>query len=123
LTDGQRAAGKAVDARRGELRFTQQDLADLSGASVRAIRDFENGVSWPHSKNRIAIAKALGWPVKAPENGHGIDELQRIADDVDQSQMSAFLTTDREAMEVALSDLPEETKRRIVARMWTERGR
>lgn len=61
MTAGQQAAGRAVRAKRGEREFTQQDLADLSGTSRRAIQDFEAGKRWPRPDNLGNLEHALGW--------------------------------------------------------------
>src|SRR5437879_13518879 len=47
--------------KRGEKEFTQQDLADLSGASRRAIQDFEAGKRWPRADTIGNLEHALGW--------------------------------------------------------------
>lgn len=61
MTAGQQAAGRAVRIKRGEKQFTQQELADLSGTSRRAIQDFESGKRWPRSDNLGNLEHALGW--------------------------------------------------------------
>ena len=56
-----RRAGHAVASRRGELRMTQQDLADKAGIDLKTVYNLESGTRWPIAKNRAAIAAALGW--------------------------------------------------------------
>ena len=41
--------------------MTQEDLAENSGASRRAIQDFEAGKRWPHETTLGNLEHALGW--------------------------------------------------------------
>lgn len=41
--------------------MTQEDLAENSGASRRAIQDFEAGVRWPRESTLGHLEHALGW--------------------------------------------------------------
>lgn len=49
-----------VRSRRRALRLTQQDLADLSGVSVRFIRDVEHGKQSIQLDSLVAVLEALG---------------------------------------------------------------
>lgn len=63
--------------RRKALRLTQQDLADLSGVSVRFIRDLEHGKQSVRLDSLAAVLDALGLelriairvPRTAPQDG------------------------------------------------------
>lgn len=48
-----------VSNQRAELGFTQQELAELSGVSIRLIRELEAGRANPGMLQLIRIAKAL----------------------------------------------------------------
>lgn len=54
-------AGIFVQARRGELRMTQEQLAAESHVDEKTIRTLESGTHWPWPRNRTAIEQALGW--------------------------------------------------------------
>jgi transcriptional regulator with XRE-family HTH domain len=41
--------------------LTQEDLAENSGASRRAIQDFESGLRWPRESTLGNLEHALGW--------------------------------------------------------------
>jgi len=49
-----------IRERRRALHLTQQDLADLSGVSVRFIRDVEHGKASIQLDSLLAILRALG---------------------------------------------------------------
>jgi transcriptional regulator with XRE-family HTH domain len=66
----QRAAD-AVEARRGELRMTQRELADAAGVDIKTIGSLEKRGRWPIARTRAAIERALKWPP---------GEMKRIAD-------------------------------------------
>ena len=57
----QRAAGKAVAARRVELGMSAAELARDAGIDPKTIRSLERGERWPWDKKRAAIEKALQW--------------------------------------------------------------
>jgi len=66
--------GALLRARRGEAGLTQEELAERSGLSVRAIRDLEHGrVARPRRETVRMLATALG----LPEDGH--EELLQLA--------------------------------------------
>lgn len=50
----------AVRGRRKELGLTQQDLADLAGASDRFVRDFENGKPGVRLDKVLDVLDVLG---------------------------------------------------------------
>ena len=60
-------------AARGLLDWTQERLADASGVSVGAIRNFEAGITNPMRANLAALKSALesGGIVFIDENGGG----------------------------------------------------
>lgn len=49
-----------IRARRVALRLGQQDLADLSGTSVRFVRNLEHGKSTARLDKVLAVLEALG---------------------------------------------------------------
>ena len=51
---------KQVKSRRKDLQVTQAMLADLSGVSLRALKQFESGKGNPTLETLSKIAKALG---------------------------------------------------------------
>lgn len=63
--------GDAVEARRLDLKLTQEGLAERAGVSSRTVHNLENAKTWPQTSNRRAIERALGW---------GPGSLQRIRD-------------------------------------------
>lgn len=67
----QRAA-RAVEARRGELGLTQQQLATMAGVDVKTVGSLESRGRWPIARTRAAIERAMGWPP---------GEMARIADE------------------------------------------
>lgn len=54
------ALGTTLRRRRKELGLTQQDLADLSGASPRFIHDLENGKPTVRLDRLVEVAETLG---------------------------------------------------------------
>lgn len=52
-----------IKSRRVVLRITQQDLADLSGVSLRTIKDIESGKANPSLNMLSKIADILGMQV------------------------------------------------------------
>lgn len=61
MTAGMRAAGRELRRRRNDIQLTQEDLAENSGASRRAIQDFESGLRWPRETTLGHLEHALGW--------------------------------------------------------------
>lgn len=61
MDDGRRRAALAVAARRGELEWTQQQLADEAHVDVKTIGNLESRGRWPNARNRARIERALGW--------------------------------------------------------------
>lgn len=61
MTAGMQAAGRELRRRRNDIQLTQEDLAENSGASRRAIQDFEAGLRWPRESTLGALEHALGW--------------------------------------------------------------
>lgn len=55
------AAGRELRRRRNDIQLTQEDLAENSGASRRAIQDFEAGLRWPRETTLGNLEHALGW--------------------------------------------------------------
>lgn len=61
MTDDAAIFGTRVAACRQSLRLSQQELAELSGLSVRTIRNLERGrIRWPHPNSVLRLADALG---------------------------------------------------------------
>jgi transcriptional regulator with XRE-family HTH domain len=63
LTTGQRAAVRAVKARRSELGFTQHQLAELANVALRTVGDFERMLTWPQGRVLGSLERSLGWHV------------------------------------------------------------
>ena len=82
-------AARAVEARRGELRLTQQQLADAAGVDVKTIGSLESRGRWPIARTRAAIERALKWPP---------GEMARIADEADRSPPTQLREETREAI-------------------------
>lgn len=63
MTKGEdpQAFGRAVEARRGELGMTQQELADAAGVDLKTVYNLESGGRRPIARVRAAISRALGW--------------------------------------------------------------
>lgn len=61
MTAGMEAAGRELRRRRNDIQLTQEDLAENSGASRRAIQDFEAGLRWPRESTLGNLEHALGW--------------------------------------------------------------
>lgn len=61
MTAGMQAAGRELRRRRNDIQLTQEDLAENSGASRRAIQDFEAGLRWPRESTLGNLEHALGW--------------------------------------------------------------
>ena len=57
--------GRDIRARRKALRLNQRDLADLSGASERFIRDLEAGKASVRLDKVTAVLSALGLELRA----------------------------------------------------------
>jgi transcriptional regulator with XRE-family HTH domain len=55
------AFGRAVEARRGELGMTQQELADAAGVDLKTVYNLESGGRRPIARVRAAISGVLGW--------------------------------------------------------------
>jgi transcriptional regulator with XRE-family HTH domain len=61
MSGGDRArAGRYVEARRGELNLTQQQLAERARVDTKTIYNLESGTRWPQPKTRDRIERALG---------------------------------------------------------------
>lgn len=56
--------GTQIRARRRALRLTQQDLSELSGVSVRFLRDLEQGKPTVRLDATMAALDALGLEMK-----------------------------------------------------------
>lgn len=54
---------KQLKARREMLKVTQETLADLSGVSLRALKQFESGKGNPTLETLSKLASALGMEV------------------------------------------------------------
>lgn len=61
MTAGMQAAGRELRRRRNDIQLTQEELAENSGASRRAIQDFEAGLRWPRESTLGNLEHALGW--------------------------------------------------------------
>lgn len=59
LENAKQRLGRNVRARREQIGFTQESLAELVGVSSTTIGLLERGVVWPEYDNIQAIAKAL----------------------------------------------------------------
>lgn len=74
LTRGQRAAADKARQRADEKHLTQKDVAEMIGASEKAVWSFFNGQSWPQGRTFAGYERVLGWP-----QGH----LARVVEQVD----------------------------------------
>ncbi len=52
---------RRVKARRGELRYSQRELAERAGVDVKTINSLEAASRWPQVTKRAAIEDALHW--------------------------------------------------------------
>lgn len=59
--------GQRIKAKRKELRMPQEELAALSGASERTLRDFERGKLSISLQKALDIAEVLGLELKLVE--------------------------------------------------------
>jgi transcriptional regulator with XRE-family HTH domain len=112
-TDGQKAAGRLVKARRAELKLDQQDLAELAvDVSERTIRSFERGQRWPHAQKLAAIERSLGW-----RSGYLADYAA-----AEDKRLSAVRPhSDPDIAAVLASDMNDDDKLRLVDRLRTVR--
>ncbi|KYG73331.1 transcriptional regulator [Roseivirga spongicola] len=55
---------KQLKARRNELQVTQDMLADISGVSLRALKQFESGKGNPTLETLTKLSDALGMEVR-----------------------------------------------------------
>jgi transcriptional regulator with XRE-family HTH domain len=69
-------AGIFVQARRGEMGLTQEQLARAAGVDEKTVRTLEAGTTWPWPKNRTRIEQALGWTPLALERIASQEELE-----------------------------------------------
>ena len=61
MTEDIRAFGALLRARRRAAGLSQQDLADRSGLSIRAISNLERGrTRWPYRDSLLRLAESLG---------------------------------------------------------------
>ena len=95
--DGRQRAARAVAARRGELKMTQQELARAAGVDLKTIGNLETRGGWPIARTRASIEQALGWPS---------GELDRIASSGEPSDEEAIDRLERSA-----ADLLEQARR------------
>jgi transcriptional regulator with XRE-family HTH domain len=90
-------AARAVEARRGELGLTQQQLADAAGVDIKTIGNLESRGRWPIARTRAAIEQALGWQP---------GEMKRIADEAERSPPARLRDGTREAIRKDLAGDP-----------------
>jgi hypothetical protein len=105
------AAAAAVEARRAELGLTQKDF----GIAADTYRDFVSGQHWPQARTRAKIEVKLGWKVGR------ISELAREAVRGDGAGRLAVITDDPDEKALLLSNLADDVKRRLIARLWAGR--
>jgi HTH-type transcriptional regulator / antitoxin HipB len=65
MADPAQDFGQQIRDRRRDLRLGQEDLSDLSGVSVRFIRDLEHGKSSVRLDKLLAVLEALGLVLRA----------------------------------------------------------
>jgi hypothetical protein len=114
MESGRRIAAQAVEARRGELGLKQSDF----GIDPTTYRDFIKGEHWPTPRTRARIEARLGWKVgriteiahDAARNNGSVAALAQSTDDPDEV---ALLT----------SELSDQVKRRLIARLWAAKRR
>jgi hypothetical protein len=111
VKSGQERAAEAVENRRAALGLRQTDL----GVDASTYRTFIKGRHWPNTRSRAKIEEALGWKA-----GHIAGLLDNTAST--STEMSARITDDPDEQALLASDLPDDVKRRLIARLWaTER--
>jgi HTH-type transcriptional regulator / antitoxin HipB len=60
-----------VRARRVALKLSQQELAELSGTSIRFVRSLEHGKATARMDKVLAVLEALGLDLRAEVRGTG----------------------------------------------------
>lgn len=61
--------GDAIKKRRARLDITQEALAQISGASLRSIKEMEKGTGNPTLSQLSKVLRVLGWDLELKERG------------------------------------------------------
>ena len=59
--------GQAIKERRVLLGITQEDLAQISGTSLRSLKAMEKGMANPSWQLTTKVLQALGWKLELKE--------------------------------------------------------
>jgi transcriptional regulator with XRE-family HTH domain len=102
---GRQAAARAVKARRGQMRLSQQELAEQSGVARRTVQRLESGVGWAHSGTLAQLEAALDWPTGWLEEyaARADEHADRLDGDSQNEQLAAaerYLNLALEALRV-----------------------
>lgn len=63
--------GKSVRMRRKKLGYTQGEVAEFNGCSVRFISELERGVAGANLRQTIRVVNSLGMDIVVRERGDG----------------------------------------------------
>lgn len=63
--------GHAIRSRRKSLGYTQGDVAEFNGCSVRFISELERGVAGANLRQTIRVVNSLGMDLVVRERGDG----------------------------------------------------
>jgi HTH-type transcriptional regulator/antitoxin HipB len=63
--------GHAIRLRRKSLRYTQGDVAEFNGCSIRFISELERGVAGANLRQTIRVVNSLGMDLVVRERGDG----------------------------------------------------
>lgn len=63
--------GDAVRSRRKSLGYTQGDVAEFNGCSIRFISELERGVAGANLRQTIRVVNSLGMDLVVSERGDG----------------------------------------------------
>jgi len=110
LTDGQRAAARAVELRMVELGFNITTLSEGVGHHRDTVSDFVRGRRWPNPETRVAVETFLGW-----EAGHTAELAEKYEK---ASNLSELAKGDVLAQEVLASNISDDKKRILLAKLW-----
>ena len=61
--------GDAMKKRRARLDITQETLAQISGVSLRSIKEMEKGTGNPTLSQLTKVLRVLGWVLELKERG------------------------------------------------------
>lgn len=103
MPDAQRIAKEIRDARR-ERGWTQPELAEAAGVSLRMIQDAEGGHRRPQAAKLDAIRRALGLDANPVDTWAAWDGYTRASADLIGGVMHTFTPDERRELHFALVD-------------------